>query len=66
MDLILGRFLDASGDDLDEETRGSLERLIDWPDRDILDWIARPDAAPDAALAALAERIRAASTAAGG
>ena len=59
MDLILERFLDAAGDGLDEDTRQGLERLLDQPDQDILDWIARRAAPPDAALAALVDRIRA-------
>ena len=61
MDLILERFLDAAGDGLDEDTRQGLERLLDQPDQDILDWIARRAAPPDAALAALVDRIRAAA-----
>ncbi len=65
MDLMLDRFLGTAGDPLDEDTRRSLERLLDQPDRDILDWIARRCVPPDAALAALVERIRAASAASG-
>ena len=65
MDLMLDRFLGTAGDALDEDTRRSLERLLDQPDRDILDWIARRSVPPDAAFAALVERIRAASVASG-
>ena len=65
MDLVLGRFLAAVGDALDEDTRQGLERLLDQSDRDILDWIARRSAPPDAALAALVGRIRSASSAPG-
>ncbi len=65
MDLVLGRFLAAAGDALDEDTRQGLERLLDQSDRDILDWIARRSAPPDAALAALVDRIRSASSAPG-
>ena len=65
MDLVLGRFLAAAGDVLDEDTRQGLERLLDRSDRDILDWIARRSAPPDAALAALVDRIRSASAAPG-
>ena len=61
MDLILERFLAATGDGLDEDTRQGLERLLDQSDRDILDWIARRAAPPDAALAVVVDRIRAAS-----
>ena len=61
MDLILDRFLAAAGDPLDEDTRQALERLLDRSDRDVLDWVARRSAPPDAALAALVDRIRSAS-----
>ena len=61
MDLILERFLDAAADGLDEETRQGLERLLDQSDQDILDWIARRAAPPDAVLAAVVDRIRAAA-----
>lgn len=61
MELILERFLTAAGDGLDEDTRQGLERLLDQSDQDILDWIARRSAPPDAVLTALVDRIRAAS-----
>ena len=61
MDLILERFLDAAGGGLDEDTRQGLERLLDQSDQDILDWIARRAAPPDAVLAAVVDRIRAAA-----
>ena len=61
MDLIFDRFLTAAGEELDEGTRQALERLLDRSDRDVLDWIAGRAAPPDPALAALVDRIRAAS-----
>ena len=63
MDLILGRFLETVGGDLDDAARQDLERLLDESDQEILDWIARRSAPPDAALAALVDRIRSASSA---
>lgn len=63
MDLILGRFLTAAGDTLDEDEIRGLERLLDRSDQDLLDWVARRSAPPDAALAALVDRIRSASSA---
>ena len=62
MDLILDRFLTAAGDRLDEDEVRGLERLLDQPDQDLLDWVARRSAPPDAALAALVDRIRSASS----
>ena len=64
MDLILDRFLAAAGEPLDEDTRQALERLLDRSDRDVLGWVAGRSAPPDAALAALVDRIRSASAAA--
>ena len=63
MDLILGRFLESVGGDLDDAERQDLERLLDESDREILDWIARRSAPADAALAVLVDRIRSASSA---
>ena len=65
MDLIFDRFLTAAAGPLDEDTRQALERLLDRSDRDVLDWIAGRAAPPDDALAALVDRIRAASAAPG-
>ena len=62
MDLILDRFLTAAGDTLDEDEVRGLERLLDESDQDLLDWFARRSAPPDAALAALVDRIRSASS----
>lgn len=61
MDLILERFLAAAGDALDEDSQKGLERLLDESDQDILDWIVGRSVPPDAALAALVDRIRLAS-----
>ncbi len=63
MDLILDRFLTVAGDTLDEDDVRGLERLLDQSDRDLLDWLARRSAPPDAALAALVDRVRSASSA---
>ena len=61
LDLVLDRFLTAAGAALDEDTRQGLERLLDRPDQDLLDWVAGRSAPPDPGLAALVDRIRAAS-----
>ena len=62
LDLVLDRFLAAAGAALDEDTRQGLERLLDRPDQDLLDWVvAGRSVPPDPGLAALVDRIRAAS-----
>lgn len=61
LDLVLDRFLAAAGAALDEDTRQGLERLLDRSDQDLLDWVAGRSAPPDPELAALMDRIRAAS-----
>jgi antitoxin CptB len=39
MDLIMGRFADVEIGDLSDEDLAEFERLIEVPDRDLLDWI---------------------------
>ena len=60
-DLMLERFLRTAGEALDDDARTSLERLLERPDREILDWLTGRTPAPDAAIAELVGRIRAAS-----
>lgn len=61
MDLMLERFLRAAGETLDEDARRDLERLLERPDQELLDWLTGRKPAPDGAIAALVGRIRAAS-----
>lgn len=62
MDLILERFLRTVGETLDEDARRDLERLLERPDQEILDWLTGRTPAPDGAIATLVGRIRAASS----
>jgi antitoxin CptB len=58
MDLIMGRFADATIDQLAEEEIGELERLIEAPDPELLAWITgEADVPPDYATA-LFRRLR--------
>jgi antitoxin CptB len=53
MDLIMGRFADATLDRLSESELAEFERLIELPDRDLLAWITgeeTPAAGHDGAL----------------
>ena len=58
MDLIMGRFADATIEQLAEEEIGEFERLIEAPDPDLLAWITgEADVPPDYATA-LFRRLR--------
>lgn len=57
-DLMLERFLHAAGETLDEDTEADLERLLEQPDPDILDWLTGRTRPPDDGLATLIGRIR--------
>jgi antitoxin CptB len=46
MDLIMGRFADATLDALSESELDEFERLIEVPDRDLLAWITGEEAVP--------------------
>ena len=46
MDLIMGRFADASVARLSDGDLAEFERLIDVPDRDLLAWITGEEAVP--------------------
>lgn len=57
--MLLERFVRRALDRLDAEEMEALERLLDQPDQDILEWISSPAAAPPAGLGAIVEIIRA-------
>ena len=60
MDILLGRFLDVAGASLDDDSRASLERLLERPDQEILDWIGgRAPLPAEPGLANVLERMRA-------
>lgn len=46
VDLLLGRFADATVDRLDDDGLATLEALLDLPDPDILAWIVGGAAVP--------------------
>ena len=57
--MLLERFVRRALDRLDEGELETLERLLDQPDQDILEWIASPAAAPPAGLGGIVALIRA-------
>jgi antitoxin CptB len=58
MDLIMGRFADATIDQLAEEEIGELERLIEAPDPELLAWITGEADVPPDYDTALFRRLR--------
>jgi len=59
LDVLLERFVRRALDHLDAEEMKALERLLDQPDQDLLEWIASPEAAPPAELGGIVTLIRA-------
>ncbi|MDE0457173.1 MAG: succinate dehydrogenase assembly factor 2 [Chromatiales bacterium] len=59
LDVLLERFVRRALDRLDAEEMEALERLLDQPDQDILEWISSPAAAPPAGLGGIVAIIRA-------
>ena len=57
--MLLERFVRRALDRLDEDELETLERLLDQPDQDILEWIASPAAAPPAGLGGIVALVRA-------
>ncbi len=58
MDLIMGRFADATLDGLSEGELAEFERLIEVPDRDLLAWITGEEAVPPDYDSALFGKLR--------
>jgi antitoxin CptB len=58
MDLIMGRFADATIEQLAEEEIGELERLIEAPDPELLAWITGEADVPPDYDTALFRRLR--------
>ena len=59
LDVLLERFIRRALARLDAEELEALERLLDRPDQDILEWIASPEAVPPAELGEIVALIRA-------
>ena len=57
--MLLERFVRRALGRLDAEELEALERLLDQPDQDILEWIASPEAVPPAGLGGIVALIRA-------
>jgi len=61
LDLLLQRFLERGLETLSGTEQDSFERLLDYPDQDILEWLSGRARAPDAGLEDIVRAIRAAS-----
>ncbi len=59
LDVLLERFVRRALDRLDAEEMKALERLLDQPDQDILEWITSPETAPPMGLGGVVALIRA-------
>ena len=59
-DLVLTRFLDASGPTMSEDEIAMLDRLLDLSDNDLWDLIAGRNESLDASVVPLLEKLRAA------
>ena len=60
LDLVFERFWMGEGARLTDAEAAALERLLVLPDNDLLDLVMGKSDAPDAALGALVEKLRAA------
>ena len=58
MDILCTRFVQAVYGELSEQERVVLERLLECPDQDILEWITHGSDPEDAELAAMVQRMR--------
>lgn len=56
-DLIMGRFADAHIGSFTTEDMADFERLLDIPDRDILDWVTGAAPVPEGQLTPMLSRI---------
>ena len=57
--MLLERFVRRALHRLDAEELEALERLLDQPDQDILEWIASPQAVPPPGLDGIVALVRA-------
>jgi antitoxin CptB len=56
-DLIMGRFADAEIETFTMDDMADFERLLDIPDRDILDWVTGAAPVPEEQLTPMLSRI---------
>jgi len=58
LDIVFQRFWQAQGDDLDDETANTLERLLELEDHDLWDLVSGRMETDDPQLIGLVERLR--------
>jgi antitoxin CptB len=58
MDILCTRFVESIYDQLPEDERDALERLLECPDQDILAWLTSGEDPEDPGLAVMMRRMR--------
>lgn len=65
LDIVFQRFWARTGDELDEATATTLERLLEMEDHDLWELVSGRSATDDPQIRSLVERLRASGAAAG-
>jgi antitoxin CptB len=60
LDIVLERFWKRAGSEMNEKEAAALDRLLTLPDNDLLDLVMGRAEIPDAGLAAMLDKLRAA------
>jgi antitoxin CptB len=60
LDIVLERFWKRAGNEMNEKEAAALDRLLTLPDNDLLDLVMGRVDIPDAGLAAMLDKLRAA------
>ena len=60
LDIVLERFWKRAGNEMNEKEAAALDRLLTLPDNDLLDLVMGRAEIPDAGLAAMLDKLRAA------
>ena len=58
LDVLFDRFVRRALDQLDDNELEALERLLEQPDQDILEWIASPATAPPSGMCRIVALVR--------
>jgi antitoxin CptB len=58
LDVLLERYMEHHYDQLDETGQALFERLLDFRNEDLMNWLLKDQVAPEPAIAALVQQIR--------